>query len=97
MVVCGVCSKDAFVCDVCKCGLFMDDLLHVEREFVRLHLLRRTFCVHVCSELSLLRGNSLRLCLLCLFCLKEKRYFGGKNRFEGVSPLSAERSPRSTE
>ncbi len=49
LVDCAVCSKDVIICDVCKRAVFMD-LLHVEREFVRMHLLRRTFCVHVCSE-----------------------------------------------
>ncbi len=51
-------------------------------------------------ELSLLRGNSLWLCLVLVVVfvfVEGKEVFWGKNRFEGVSPLSAERSPRSTE
>lgn len=50
MVVCAVCSKDVFICEVCKRVLFVSDVLHIEREFTRFHILHRTFCVHLCGE-----------------------------------------------
>ncbi len=94
VVVCSICSRERLVCDMCKRVLLWDNISHVEREFVRMHVLRRTLCVHVCSERCVSRFDEYLGAEAVGGRLSVKRMFVGGDRVESVRTRLVEALPR---